>query len=111
VNRCSKILIVTVIILIMSGGILLTTNNIRDLQGMEKTHITINIPGKNVIASYIETVLEPGMVVSMEPCFTILEGNPGAGGYREHDILVIKENGEVENITGFPVGPEHNVIK
>lgn len=59
----------------------------------------------------IETVLEPGMVISMEPCITILEGQPGAGGYREHDILVIKENGEVENITGFPVGPEHNVIK
>lgn len=57
-NRCSKILIVTVIILIMSGGILLTTNNIRDLQGMEKTHITINIPGKNVIASYIEHVFK-----------------------------------------------------
>mgnify|MGYP000913810848 FL=1 len=59
----------------------------------------------------IETVLEPGMVISMEPCITILEGQPGAGGYREHDILVIKENGEVENITGFPAGPEHNVIK
>jgi DegV family protein with EDD domain len=24
---------------------------------------------------------------------------------------IISENGEVENITGFPVGPEHNVIK
>lgn len=53
-NRCSQILIVTVIILIMSGGILLTTNNIRELQGMEKTHITITIPDKNVIESYIE---------------------------------------------------------
>jgi uncharacterized membrane protein len=56
VNRCSKILIVTVIILIMSGGILLTTNNIRDLQGMKKTHITITIPDKNVISSYIDHV-------------------------------------------------------
>ncbi|MGB1109790.1 MAG: aminopeptidase P family protein [Gammaproteobacteria bacterium] len=58
----------------------------------------------------IDTVLEPGMVVSMEPMLTIPEGKPGAGGYREHDILVIGENG-VENITGFPYGPEKNVIQ
>jgi len=59
----------------------------------------------------IETVLEPGMVVSMEPMIMIPEGEPGAGGYREHDILVIHEDGTVENITGFPFGPEHNIIK
>ncbi|WP_227763911.1 M24 family metallopeptidase [Zhaonella formicivorans] len=58
----------------------------------------------------IETVLEPGMVISMEPMIMIPEGQPGAGGYREHDILVITENG-AENITGFPVGPEHNIVK
>ncbi|GAA3743405.1 creatinase [Spinactinospora alkalitolerans] len=57
----------------------------------------------------IETVLEPGMVVSMEPMIMIPEGKPGAGGYREHDILVITEDG-AENITGFPYGPEHNII-
>jgi creatinase len=57
----------------------------------------------------IDTVLEPGMVVSMEPMLTLPLGLPGAGGYREHDILVIGE-GEVENITGFPYGPEHNII-
>ena len=57
----------------------------------------------------IDTVLEAGMVVSMEPMLTIPEGRPGAGGYREHDILVITEDG-AENITGFPYGPEHNVI-
>ncbi|CUH79365.1 aminopeptidase P family protein [Tropicibacter naphthalenivorans] len=57
----------------------------------------------------IDTVLEPGMVISMEPMLTIAEGQPGAGGYREHDILVITEDGN-ENITGFPYGPEHNVI-
>ena len=57
----------------------------------------------------IETVLEPGMVVSMEPMVTIPEGKPGAGGYREHDILVVGEN-EAENITGFPFGPEKNII-
>lgn len=59
----------------------------------------------------IETVLEPGMVVSMEPMIMIPEGEPGAGGYREHDILVIHEDGSVENITKFPYGPEHNILK
>jgi creatinase len=58
----------------------------------------------------IETVLEPGMVVSMEPMIMIPEGQPGAGGYREHDILIVGED-DVENITGFPYGPEHNIIK
>jgi creatinase len=57
----------------------------------------------------IDTVLEPGMVVSMEPMLTIPLGQPGAGGYREHDILVIGEDG-AQNITGFPYGPEHNII-
>lgn len=57
----------------------------------------------------VETVLEPGMVVSMEPMLTIPEGQPGAGGYREHDILIVTEDG-AENITGFPYGPEHNVL-
>jgi len=57
----------------------------------------------------IDTVLEPGMVVSMEPMLWVPEGTAGAGGYREHDILVISENG-VENITKFPYGPGHNII-
>ncbi|MEP4473953.1 MAG: M24 family metallopeptidase, partial [Lentilitoribacter sp.] len=57
----------------------------------------------------IDTVLEPGMVVSMEPMIWVPEGQPGAGGYREHDILVISED-NVENITKFPYGPEHNTI-
>ena len=49
------------------------------------------------------------MVVSMEPMIMVPEGQPGAGGYREHDILVVNEHG-AENITGFPYGPEHNII-
>lgn len=57
----------------------------------------------------IETVLQPGMVVSMEPMIMLPEGMPGAGGYREHDILIVQEDG-AENITGFPFGPEHNII-
>lgn len=57
----------------------------------------------------IDTVLEPGMVVSMEPMITIPEGEPGAGGYREHDIVVIGED-TTEDITKFPYGPEHNII-
>ena len=58
----------------------------------------------------IETVLEPGMVVSMEPMIMIPEGQPGAGGYREHDILVINHDGTVDNITGFGYGPDHNIV-
>jgi len=58
----------------------------------------------------IDTVLKENMVVSMEPMIMIPEGKPGAGGYREHDILVIGKNTS-ENITKFPFGPEHNVIK
>ena len=57
----------------------------------------------------IDTVLEPGMVVSIEPMIMLPEGMPGAGGYREHDILVVGEEG-AENITKFPYGPEHNII-
>ena len=58
----------------------------------------------------IDTVLEENMVVSMEPMIMIPEDNPGAGGYREHDILVIGKD-SAENITKFPFGPEHNIIK
>ncbi len=57
----------------------------------------------------IDTVLQPGMVVSMEPMIMLPEGQPGAGGYREHDILVITEDGH-RNLTGFPYGPAHNII-
>lgn len=57
----------------------------------------------------IDTVLEPGMVISMEPMLTIPDGEPGGGGYREHDILIINEDGN-ENITGYPYGPDFNVV-
>ncbi|MCP4188013.1 MAG: M24 family metallopeptidase [Gammaproteobacteria bacterium] len=57
----------------------------------------------------IDTELKPGMVVSMEPMLTLPLGTPGAGGYREHDILVIDDDG-AENITKFPYGPAHNII-
>jgi creatinase len=56
-----------------------------------------------------DTVLEPSMVISMEPMLTVPEGTPGAGGYREHDILVIGER-DAENITGFPYGPASNIL-
>ncbi|KRS17681.1 M24 family metallopeptidase [Roseovarius indicus] len=57
----------------------------------------------------IDTVLQPGMVISMEPMLTLPEGAPGAGGYREHDVLVITDEGH-ENITGYPYGPGFNVV-
>lgn len=57
----------------------------------------------------VDTVLEPGMVVSMEPMIRLPEGRPGAGGYREHDILIVNSQG-AENITRLPYGPQHNII-
>ena len=66
--------------------------------------------GKLEFREDVETILEPNMVVSMEPMIFIPEGEPGAGGYREHDILVLNKNG-AENITKFPLGPEYNIIK
>ena len=57
----------------------------------------------------IDTVLEPGMVISMEPMLTIPEDQPGAGGYREHDILIITEDGN-EDITKYPYGPDFNIV-
>ena len=57
----------------------------------------------------IDTVLEPGMVISMEPMLTIPEGMPGAGGYREHDIFVVTEDAP-EDITHYPYGPAFNVV-
>ena len=57
----------------------------------------------------IDTVLEPGMVISMEPMLWVPQGTPGAGGYREHDILVIGEH-DAENITAFPFGPGNNIV-
>jgi creatinase len=57
----------------------------------------------------IDTVLEPGMVISMEPMLTIADGQPGAGGYREHDILVITADG-ARDITRYPYGPGFNVV-
>ena len=65
--------------------------------------------GPSSCAEDVTTVLEPNMVVSMEPMIMIPEGEPGAGGYREHDILVVTENG-AEDITGFPYGPAHNIV-
>ncbi|MFU8881780.1 MAG: aminopeptidase P family protein [Rhodobacterales bacterium] len=57
----------------------------------------------------IDTVLEPGMVISMEPMLTIPQDQPGGGGYREHDILIITEDGN-DNITGYPYGPDYNIV-
>jgi creatinase len=55
------------------------------------------------------TVLKPGMIISMEPHITVPQGLPGAGGYREHDILLITERGN-RNLTNFKYGPEEMII-
>ena len=58
----------------------------------------------------VDTILKPNMVISMEPMIMIPEGKPGSGGFREHDMLIVNDNG-AENITKFPIGPENNIIK
>ena len=57
----------------------------------------------------VTTELKPGMVVSMEPMIMLPEGEAGAGGYREHDILIITEDG-AENITNFPFGTDEMIV-
>ena len=57
----------------------------------------------------IDTELTTDMVVSMEPMLTLADDQPGAGGYREHDIVVLTKDGP-ENITRFPYGPQHNIV-
>ena len=49
------------------------------------------------------------MVISLEPMLTVPAGHPGAGGYREHDIVFITEDGN-EDITEYPYGPAFNVV-
>lgn len=57
----------------------------------------------------VVTELQSGMVVSVGPMIMLPRGMAGAGGYREHDMLIVTEDG-AENITPFPCGPEHNII-
>jgi len=57
----------------------------------------------------IDTILAPGMVVSIEPMIMWPESQPGSGGYREHDILIVTED-SAENITRLPFGPETNIV-
>ena len=49
---------------------------------------------------YILSVFQPMLTVSH---------NGEKIGYREHDILIVTEDG-AENITKYPLGPEHNII-
>ena len=64
------------------------------------------------LREYVDTVLEEGMIVSMEPMLVVPEGHPGSGGYKEHDILIIQKNGQPpKNITNFPYGPESMIIQ
>ena len=58
----------------------------------------------------ITTVLEPGMVVSMEPMIMMPEGTPGGGSYREQDILIITEHG-AENVTKFTFGTSEMIAR
>jgi len=43
-------------------------------------------------------------------CSRARQGRRDSAGDREHDILVVTETGAL-NITTFPFGPEHNIIR
>jgi creatinase len=57
-----------------------------------------------------ETVLEPGMVISLSPIINVPEGQKGAGGYCESHTLLITEKGN-RNMGEFPHGPAHLIVK
>lgn len=62
------------------------------------------------ICEDIEMVLYLNMVVFMELMIIVFEREFGVGGYREYDILVVKEI-DSENIIKFLYGLEYNIIK
>jgi creatinase len=37
------------------------------------------------------------------------QGTPGAGGYRDTDVMIVTEAG-AERISDFPLGPDRNII-
>ena len=74
-----------------------------------KAHACIQYGYFAKIREGIDTVLEPGIVVSMEPMLWVRESEPGAGGYREHDIFVLINKG-AEIITRIATGPAFNII-
>ncbi len=61
--------------------------------------VGLEIHEKPALSSRDETVLEPGMIETVEPGIYI----PGFGGVRIEDMVVITESG-VRNLTGSPKG-------
>lgn len=53
--------------------------------------------------------LRPGMVISVDPTLMVPDGKPGAGGYRDTDVMIVTETG-AERTTDFPLGPDQNII-
>ena len=51
------------------------------------------------------------MVISMEPMILIPDGKPGAGGYREHDILVIGKDGAQKILQSFRLAQKIILLK
>lgn len=56
-----------------------------------------------------ETVLEPGMVITVEPTLAVPADQPGGGGYRDQDIVFVTEDGS-KTVTKYASGPDENVI-
>jgi creatinase len=53
--------------------------------------------------------LRPGMVISVDLILMVPDGELGAGGYRDNDVMIVTDAG-AERITDFPLGPDHNIL-
>ncbi|WP_373636742.1 aminopeptidase P family protein [Yoonia sp. BS5-3] len=56
-----------------------------------------------------ETLLMPGMGLSLGPILSVPADQPGGGGYREVDVVFVTDDG-AETVAETPVGPADNVI-
>ncbi len=80
-----------------------------DLYGLTRAHIGHGIGLQGHEAPFFdlgdETVLKPGMVMSVEPCFFV----PGYAGFRHSDTIVVTEDG-MDVITYYPRDLESLIV-
>ena len=81
-----------------------------DLYSLTRTHIGHALGMEGHEAPFFdvgdETVLKPGMVMSVEPCLFI----PGYAGFRHSDTIVVTEDG-MEMITNYPRDIENLTVE
>jgi creatinase len=74
-------------------------------------HVTITCdPDAADLADDGDTVLRAGMVVGLEQALVAGADQPGAGGYREQDVVIVGDTATVA-LSGYPTGPAYNVVR